>query len=201
MGKRQLERIESLLVRLDAAIVVREPGSARAAEAYDGLRKQVNQASKNRRAHVAHLLALSDSIRRGADPELVSKRVEEFLLELGVGRTDSMENTEWFEVEGGEGDGLEVIEPAVIETTDDGTRTVVRLGRARRSRTVGTTSTAPNVPPGGADAPPSRGALAVSVGIAVLIVGFFLGWTVASVAIDESGVSRSAVVTEVESVS
>jgi len=131
----------------------------------------------------------------------VSKRVEEFLLELGVARADSVENTEWFEVEGGEGDGLEVIEPAVIETTDDGTRTVVRLGRASRSRTVGTTSTTPNVPPTGAGDPPSRGALAVSVGIAVLIVGFFLGWTVASVALDESGASRSAVVTEVESAS
>lgn len=198
MPKKRLDRIEELLVRLDAALVVREPGSARAAEAYDGLRKQVNQASKNRRAHVAHLLALSDSIRRGADRELVSKRVEEFLLELGVSRSDSTENPDWFEIEAGEGRGLEVTEPAVIETTDDGTRSVVRLGKARRVQTHASAEQTSSETSVDASAP-RRGALAVSVGLAVLITGFFLGWSIASIALDDadsSGVEIVVVSTE-----
>ena len=73
--KSQLERIENLLNRLDSAVVVRDPGSARAAEAYDGLRKQITQSGKNHRIHTAHLLSLSDSLERGAGIELIRDRV------------------------------------------------------------------------------------------------------------------------------
>ena len=130
--KSQLERIENLLNRLDSAVVVRDPGSARAAEAYDGLRKQITQSGKNHRIHTAHLLSLSDSLERGADIELIRDRVEDFLNEIGVQRTFDISIEQAFEIVEGEGSSLECIEPAVVESNENGGLSIVRLGKARR---------------------------------------------------------------------
>ena len=70
-----LSQMKSILDRLDAALIVRDPGSARDAEAFDGLRKSVNQASKNRRIHQAHILSLYESLQHGASIDLIRDRV------------------------------------------------------------------------------------------------------------------------------
>ena len=133
MSKRaQLLRIESLLNRLDSAVVVRDPGNTRSAEAYDGLRKQITQSGKNHRTHMAHLLSLSDSLERGADIDLIRDRVNDFMNEIGLQRTTDTSMEHVFEIVEGEGSGLECIEPAVIELLDGGTYAPVRLGKARR---------------------------------------------------------------------
>ena len=131
-NRQRLEIIEMLLHRLDAAVVVRDPGNAHSADAYDGLRKQIIQSGKNHRIHVAHLLSLADSMERGADIQLVRDRVNDFLSELGVERVSDTSLTDLFEVTEGEGSGLECIEPAIIEKLDNGTATPIRLGKARR---------------------------------------------------------------------
>ena len=128
----QLLRIESLLNRLDSAVVVRDPGNTRSAEAYDGLRKQITQSGKNHRTHMAHLLSLSDSLERGADINLIRDRVNDFMNEIGLQRTTDISMEHVFEIVEGEGSGLECIEPAVIELLDGGTYAPVRLGKARR---------------------------------------------------------------------
>ncbi len=133
MSKRtRLINIESLLQRIDAAIVVRDLGSTRAADAYEGLRKQIVQSGKSHRTHTAHLLSLADSLERGADMELIRDRVSDFMEELGLKRIYDTGDSELFELKEGEGSGLECIEPAIVEQLADGKRYVVRQGIARR---------------------------------------------------------------------
>lgn len=132
MNKKRIERIELLLHRLDSAVVVRDPGSARSVEAFDGLRKQVIQSGTNHRAHIAHLLSLSDTLNRGGNLELLRDRVNDFLAEVGVMRTSDTSLTDLFEVEGGSGNGLECVEPAIVERLDDGRLSLIRYGKARR---------------------------------------------------------------------
>lgn len=130
--KSQLATIEKLLQRLDAAVVVREPGSARAAEAYEGLRKQIIQSGKSHRTHVAHLLSLSDSLDQGANIELIRDRVNDFMSEIGLRKYSDTSSRELFEITEGDGTGLECIKPAVIEQLEDGSNSVVRQGQAKR---------------------------------------------------------------------
>ena len=132
MKNERLDRIEALLNRLDAAVVVRDPGNARSAEAFDGLRKLMIQSGTSRRSHVSHLLSLADSIEREAPMELIRDRVNDFLLELGISRSTDVSRPEFFEVIEGEGDGFECVVPAVIERLEDGRVNLVRHGKARR---------------------------------------------------------------------
>ena len=158
MSKRsQLSRIENLLQRLDAAVVVRDPGSVRAAEMYEGLRKQIIQSGKNHRMHLSHLIALQDSIERGADIDLIRDRVNDYLNELGIQKTSDTTHIDSFEVIEGEGSNFECIEPAIIELLEDGSIRTHQLGKARRvpgpivepseqTQFEATESTAPELP-------------------------------------------------------
>jgi len=130
--KRYLERIEILLNKLDAAIVVRDPGNARSAEVFEGLRRTIIQSGKSHRSHVAHLLALQESLDRGATLDLIRNRVNDFLKELGVEKLSNLQIKDAFEIVGGTGDGVELIEPAVVERLSDGSLSVIQLGKAKR---------------------------------------------------------------------
>ena len=184
--KLQLARIESLLQRLDAAVVVRDPGSARAAEMYEGLRRQIVQSGKNHRTHLSHLLALQDSIDRGADIDLVRDRVSEYLNELGIQKYSDTSNIDSFEVIEGEGTGFECIEPAIVEILEDGSIRTHQLGKARRIQ--GSADTEPVDPESGSDRsvnrnfyqkqPSSRfGLVRLLIAIFILVVGIRLGGT------------------------
>lgn len=134
MTKQQLHQIENLLQRLDAAVVVRDPGNARAAEAYEGLRKQLIRSSTNHRSHIAHLLSLSDSLKREASMELIRDRVSDFLAELGVKFISDYSHPDLFEIVEtvhGEAHSFEVLESAVIEHMDDGSIMAIRPGKVR----------------------------------------------------------------------
>lgn len=131
--REQLDRMEVLLQRLDSAVVVRDPGSARAAEAFDGLRKSVIQASKSHRVHVAHLIALDESIRSGGTLDLVRLRVAEYLRELGIQRLETAEHLEAFDVVGDSDGDVEVLEAAIVEHVDDGRISVLKVGKAKRT--------------------------------------------------------------------
>lgn len=130
--KRYLEEIWMLLNKLDAAVVVRDPGNARSAEVFEGLRRTILQSGKSHRSHVAHLLALHESLERGATLDLIKNRVSDFLRELGVEKLTSLEIRDAFEVVGGTGDGLQLVEPAIVERLSDGSLSVIQLGKAKR---------------------------------------------------------------------
>jgi len=184
--KIQLARIENLLQRLDAAVVVRDPGSARAAETYEGLRRQIVQSGKNHRTHLSHLLALQDSIDRGADIDLVRERVSEYLKELGIQKYSDISNIDSFEVTEGEGTDFECIEPAIVEMLEDGSIRTHRLGKARRipgSKVVEPTSSKSEMgvtrirsayPE---ESNPQRSIVRVLVALLILFIGIRLGGT------------------------
>lgn len=181
MGNRAIIRqMWGLLERIDAGLITRDPGNSRSAEAYDGLRKQLNQASKNRRIHVSHLLSLSDSIERGSEYQLIKDRVNDFLNEMGVSRFTDLSRTDFFEIKGGVGDYLKCVVPAVVETLDDGTLSLVRLGEAERTNEqVGGNLPISKIELSVETEDNSRG-VKVAVGITIAIVGFFFGWILAS---------------------
>lgn len=130
--KRYLQQIYELLQRLDAAIIVRDPGSARSAEVFDGLRKTIIRSGKSHRSHVAHLLTLKDSLDREADIALVRNRVNDFLAELGIEYIYDVDYPSAFEVIGGTGDDLELVEPAIVEIDTEGEESIYQRGKARR---------------------------------------------------------------------
>lgn len=181
MGNRTIIRqMWGLLERIDAALITRDPGNARSVEAYDGLRKQLNQASKNRRIHVSHLLNLSDSIERGSEFQLIKDRVNDFLAEMGVSRFTDLSRTDFFEIKGGTGDYLKCTVAAVVETLDDGSVSLVRLGEAERTtEQIGGNLSIANVEATVEVETESRG-VKVAVGITIAIVGFFFGWIIAT---------------------
>lgn len=134
MSKRnQLRAIESLLERIDAAIVVRDLGNARSAEAFDGLRKSILMATKSRRTHISHLVSLDESIRNGGSLDLVKARLAEYLNELGIERLTDLRHLECFDVVGDSEGEIEVLEPAVVERADDGKLIILRVGKAQRT--------------------------------------------------------------------
>ena len=182
-----LNQIIVLLERLDASLIVRDPGNSRSAEAFDGLRKSILQSSKNRRMHVSHLLSLSDSIERGADYQLIKDRVSDFMLELGVGRSMDLSNPDFFEISQGDGDFLECVEPAIVETLDDGSLSLVRLGQAVRTSTPTANPVQVYRPDivDEAEVSTTRG-MKVAIGITIAIVGFFFGWVIATTVQDDS---------------
>lgn len=129
----RLVQIQALLERVDAALIVRDPGTARSAEAFDGLRRQIAYAAKARRSHVSHLLALDDSIRTGGNIDLIAARLKEYLIELGIERIYDTSLSEAFDIAGDRLGEIEVVEPAVIEREEDGRVTVLRVGKALRT--------------------------------------------------------------------
>jgi hypothetical protein len=139
---KRLERIEALQQRIydlqdqmheqlrdiNIALIVREPGTARAAEAYEGLRKSVATAARERRQHLAQLVEFADAIDRGASVETLRQRCEQWCLEAGLERRSDVV-PEWFSVVEGEGPVLEVMEPAWV---DGSSGQLVKQGTARR---------------------------------------------------------------------
>ena len=129
----RLVQIQALLERIDAALIVRDPGTTRSAEAFDGLRRQIAYAAKARRSHVSHLLALDESIRTGGNIDLIAARLKEYLRELGIERIYDTSLSEAFDIAGDRSGEIEVVEPAVIEREEDGRVTVLRVGKAIRT--------------------------------------------------------------------
>lgn len=139
---KRLDRIEALqqqivalqdqmherLRDIDIALIVREPGTARAAEAYEGLRKGVATAARERRQHLAQLVEFVDAIERGATVETLRHRCEQWCLEAGLERRSDVV-PEWFSVVEGEGPVIEVIDPAWVDGTSG---QLVKQGTARR---------------------------------------------------------------------
>lgn len=129
----RLDDMHDLLQRIEAALVVRDPGTARSVEAYEGLRKAVVGAMKERRQHLAQLISFSEAIERGASMETLAARVKEWCMEAGLRRWDKPEPIEFFQIIEGDGPRLEVITPAWVDDAGDGSVVLIKQGTARRT--------------------------------------------------------------------
>mgnify|MGYP001352658425 CR=1 FL=1 len=132
----RLERLEVLVERLDVALTVRDPGNARSAEAYDGLRKTVAAASSDRRRLTAQLVEIHDRVTRGTSNADLASLADEWTRQAGLTRDDSGARPDAFDVVSGEGEGFSVVQPAWI---DDLNQSIVRRGQAERVAVAATT--------------------------------------------------------------
>lgn len=125
---RDLDGVSHKLDLIERDLLLRDPGSAKAAEAYDGLRRQVVAAFSERQAHLAQLAQLDVAVRRGESGESLALLLQDLMRQAGLLRINDGANASYYEVVQGKGDHLVVLEPAYV---DDSTKRVVRQGRAR----------------------------------------------------------------------
>jgi hypothetical protein len=134
----RLARLEHEAELMRTVLIVKEPGSALAADAYNGLRKQVVAAAAERRSHMVQLATMAVAVHRATSVSDLVPQVQEWMAQAGVvelhGAPRGWQAQDLFEdLEGnglaGAGD-IDVVEPAYV---DSKTEAVLRLGRARRS--------------------------------------------------------------------
>jgi hypothetical protein len=146
----RLARIEERLERLQLLLMVREPQTGVAADAYEGLRRQVVASASERTAHLAQLARLDSEVSGGASPESVERLLRDLLAESGL-EAVTQPNAAEFEIVSGSGNELVLVEAAYIERA---TGRVVRRGKATAvDRSAGMASAQPAAPAQVVDVP------------------------------------------------
>ncbi|MBB5873174.1 hypothetical protein F4553_006608 [Allocatelliglobosispora scoriae] len=118
--------------KMETILMVREPSTVAAADAYEGLRKQVVNAVSERLTHVSQLVQLDSALAHGADVEQLQKLTDSWFEQAGVTRITDPRHPQrgtLFDLVSDGGGAFEIIEPAYIDSL---TGRVIRLGRARR---------------------------------------------------------------------
>jgi len=134
--ERRLDAIEELLEQFKIVLMLREPMTGAAADAYEGLRKQVVAGFEARNARLVGLARLDAEVQRGASMKEMTLLLRDLLAEAALIRVDDPARLDGqadllFNIVGGKGDGLEVIEPAYVDAQ---THRTVRMGTARAVR-------------------------------------------------------------------
>lgn len=125
-----LDKIDRSVERIEIVTVVREPGTTMAADAYEGLRKQVVAAAGERMAHLAQLAHFDAAVRSGATPNELAQLVKEWMTNASLMHVGDPRHDGSFEVVG-DGDAARVLRPAYV---DGVTGRVVRSGVIERYR-------------------------------------------------------------------
>lgn len=99
---------------LELYLTVRDPGTAKAAEAYDGLRKLLINANRGTQIHLAHLAELHRVASAADSTEPVLAKLREFMNQVGLLAVDDVSSGEFFEITGGKGSTLVVDSPAYV---------------------------------------------------------------------------------------
>lgn len=164
---RLLQDIAERLVRLEhkadlmhTVLIVKEPNTPLAAEAYEGLRKQVVAAAAERRSHLAQVVAMAVAARRATTVSDLEAQVREWMAQAGIEEVNAVPHgahpQDLFEDLDREGlagvVAFDVVEPAYVDTH---TGVVIRLGRARRSA-AGPPPRTPVAGPAGDGVPPAE---------------------------------------------
>lgn len=127
----QMDDVQRMLSRIDAALIVKDPGTARSVDAYDGLRKQVIAASGDRRRLLVSLSEFAEALRRGQSIEMLESKTEEWMMQSNLQRVTEVDPQveAAFDITGPPiGDAIVAV-PAYIDVT---TGTVIRRGIAER---------------------------------------------------------------------
>lgn len=146
------QQIERRLDKMETVLIIREPSSSVAADAYDGLRKQIVTALSERQAHVTQLVQLASAIEAGADLPTMRSMTQGWLDSANVITTADCQTADadvLFQLVEDLGGQVEVLTPAYV---DGGTGRVIRQGRTRRL-----------APPVGTPDPPTTPVLSASI--------------------------------------
>lgn len=132
----RLLRLEHQAELIKTVLIVREPETVHAANAFEGLRKQVVAAAAERRSHLNQLVSMAVAAARATSVGDLEAQVAEWLNQAGVRELhdvpdgarpqDVFENLEGASLEGAT--SFEVVEPAYV---DERTGMLLRLGRVR----------------------------------------------------------------------
>ena len=128
-----LDRVERSTDKMETVLMVREPSSSAAAEAYEGLRRQVVTTASDRRAHLAQLAEFELAVRGGAKPDQLLKMIDAWSDQAGLVRHTRLDDGDvdlLFERVGDPTDPPTVIRPAYL---DRASGQVVRQGRIRHN--------------------------------------------------------------------
>ena len=129
----QLDQLDRRTEKMEVILMVREPSSGAAAEAYDGLRRQVVAAMTERMAHLQQLVQLDAALTAGTDTAMLGRLVRGFADQASLSRVTDPEHPDrdlLFELVEDLGGRPEVLEPAYIDTI---TGRVIRRGSIRRA--------------------------------------------------------------------
>lgn len=112
--RQDVSEIKQLVSSINSALIVREPGTALAAEAYEGLRRQVAQATAERRAHLTQLVRILEALDSGVSAESLQSLVEQWADQAGLRRWHEPDPAEYFDIIGNGDGSLEVLQPAWV---------------------------------------------------------------------------------------
>ena len=118
--------------RIDASLVVRDPGNVRSADAYDGLRKQIAVSAGDRRRLLVLLTELGEAIRRKEDHQSLQARFEEWSSQSGISVLSEFDS-EHFDYLETDTTGVEISQPAYVEIESGRT---IRRGVASGPRNI-----------------------------------------------------------------
>lgn len=139
-NRKRFEHLDHRLDKLELYFTIRDPGTAKSAEAYDGLRKSLIAAYKGTQNHMAHLAQLHRAARAADSIEPLIAKLDEFMQQIGVVEISDPSVvdldpshpslTEVFDVTQRDGNQLVVDEPAYVSANDGNGYMVVTRGVA-----------------------------------------------------------------------
>lgn len=139
-----VDTLDRRLELIQTVLMIREPSSTVAADAYDGLRKQIVGSVQERMAHLSQLVQLAAAVEAGADSATLRSLIDGWMESAGLVRFTDQSSPEFdrlYEVVEDLGGEMIIIEPAYVDAI---TGRPIRLGRGRRAaRTAGSASAAP----------------------------------------------------------
>ena len=128
----RLDQLERHTDNMQTILMLREPSSTVAADAYEGLRKQVVTAVADRMAHLSQLVQLDAALTHGADSNSLARVVGGWVEQASLARiTDpgAANSDMLFALVEDLGGPPELMEPAYVDTI---TGRVIRQGKIRR---------------------------------------------------------------------
>ena len=147
-----LAELETAVAKIETALVVRDPGNARSADAFEGLRRSVVNAARARRQQLTQLVVLAEALERAESLDDVAVLSEQWNMEAGLQRWDVAEPPSFFQIIGGDEGRLVVDQPAWVDVGGDAEPVLIKPGIATRVPEVESTLPSEDAKPGDSDA-------------------------------------------------
>jgi hypothetical protein len=129
-----VDKIDRHVEKMEVILLVREPTAEPAANAYEGLRKQVVAVSTDRLRLLSQLVQFDAALRNKADNAVLHSLVDSWFEEAGLQRIEDLDRPDRellfgrLDAGGASEDGLEMVDPAYVDVV---TGRVVRQGQLR----------------------------------------------------------------------
>lgn len=111
----QLQEVIHRLEILETYLTVRDPGTAKSADAYDGLRKMLIQIHRGGQAQLGALTDLDRVLTISDDVDVARIKSAQALEQLGVHRVNSVEQPDLYEITNNDDGPLRVDTPAYVD--------------------------------------------------------------------------------------